>query len=265
MRGEINFLHRMKIAMIEEAFQLSNANLLYFDSDTFFTSDPSVYLSSLSPENSFMHLFEYNFSALKNTSFEEGYKFYNLISNQKFELSNCLAFEVRADHASWNAGVMMLHLSHARFIKDVYALTNQFYPKTKNHASEQFAFSILLQENTHLQSCASVIYHYWYKVKKIIIDLFLEQNIPALSSLVLDQRLASVKSYTQTLPHYLDKHILMAKDNAIQAFNDQEFSKGVYWTIKAIGKGAYSDSIFIKDILYHIKAKIIKNKAVEKN
>ncbi|WP_143434800.1 hypothetical protein [Hymenobacter roseosalivarius] len=37
MRGHIDFVHRMKIAAIEEAFGLyAEANILYVDSDTFF-------------------------------------------------------------------------------------------------------------------------------------------------------------------------------------------------------------------------------------
>src|SRR5689334_14514320 len=40
MRGSIDFLHRMKIALIEESFQTLEGNILYADSDTFFTADP---------------------------------------------------------------------------------------------------------------------------------------------------------------------------------------------------------------------------------
>src|SRR5687768_13054444 len=40
MRGEIDFLHRMKIALIEEAFTLINGPLFYTDSDCFFIADP---------------------------------------------------------------------------------------------------------------------------------------------------------------------------------------------------------------------------------
>src|SRR5689334_15023080 len=34
MRGDIDFLHRMKIAIIEETFRLKKCNVLYVDSDT---------------------------------------------------------------------------------------------------------------------------------------------------------------------------------------------------------------------------------------
>src|SRR5687768_10678009 len=40
MRGDIDFLHRIKIAVIEEALILSDGAILYADSDSFFTGDP---------------------------------------------------------------------------------------------------------------------------------------------------------------------------------------------------------------------------------
>src|SRR5688500_15091363 len=39
MRGNIDFLHRMKIAVIEEAFDKTGGNIIYADSDTFFVAD----------------------------------------------------------------------------------------------------------------------------------------------------------------------------------------------------------------------------------
>lgn len=258
MRGEIDFLHRMKIALIEEAFQLSNTNLLYFDSDTFFTADPEIYVKEIAPNRSFMHLLEYEFSVLKNTTFAEGQNFYQLITNQRFQMADGSEFEVSLNHSSWNAGVMMFHRSHSRFIPDVYALTNQFYPKTKNHASEQFAFSLILQESTTLKSCEPVVYHYWYNVKKTIIDEFLEQKMTELSNKILGERLKKVILFTKQLPGFFDNHLLTAKDNAIQAFNEDKFKKGFQYSMKALNKGGLKDTKFLKDVLYHIKRLMFK-------
>src|SRR5215207_5956975 len=91
MRGEINFLHRMKIAVIEEAFSLTEGPLIYADSDTFFTADPIPLVNELEPAKGFMHLWEYRFEELRNVSWPVGETFRDfvaLIDSREFLLAN---------------------------------------------------------------------------------------------------------------------------------------------------------------------------------
>lgn len=256
MRGNIDFLHRMKIALIEEAFESIEGPMLYADSDTFFIADPTPLMQQVSEEKAFMHLWEYRFESMRNLPLPAGETFrafLNLIENNKFKLADGTQISVSPDQVSWNAGVMLFHPDHARFIPDVYALTDQFYPDTKNHAAEQYAFSIVLQNNTTLQPCDQVIYHYWYRVKKQIVDLFLaEQLSDAWSSLPLSQKLRKVEEWSKLLPDYFDKHILTIRDNAIQAFNDNHHIRGYVYALKAILQSPF-DKAFLKDVIYHTK------------
>ena len=262
MRGKIDFLHRMKIALIEEAFVKTEGSILYADSDTFFTADPAPLMNQLSVDCSFMHVWEYQFERMRNLPLPAGETaraFLSLIETNSFWLANQETLKITPQHSSWNAGVMMLHRSHKAFIPDVYALTDQFYPSTQNHASEQYAFSIVLQKNTELRACDQVIYHYWYRVKKEIIDRFLLSMInPEWANRSLDERITAIKHYTYSLPSLLERHVLMLKDNSIQALNENQFSKGYVWALKAFKKGAYSDKKFIKDVLYHLKRQLTK-------
>jgi len=260
MRGKIDFLHRMKIAMIEEAFGKLKGNMLYADSDTFFIADPTDMLNKVSEEVSFMHLKEYEFSQLKSLSLWAGKTFSafaDLIELKAFELPGGRTLKVTPAHASWNAGVMFFHPSHARFIPDVYALTDQFYPETGNHASEQYAFSIILSDYTRLSSCDDVIFHYWYSVKKQIVDAFLKKKFSKeWPFMLLDEKLSEVKKWTRMLPDYMQNHTLMLKDNAIQAFNKDCFSEAYKWTFKAVLKSPLGDKRFYKDVMYHTKRKV---------
>jgi hypothetical protein len=257
MRGDIDFLHRMKIALIEEAFDTYKSNLLYTDSDTFFTADPTPLMQTLSPNRSYMHLWEYKFESMEEMPLPAGKTFHaylDLIKSKAFKLADGTSFTISPQLSSWNAGVMMMHSSHAAFIPDVYELTEQTYPETKNHASEQYAFSIVLETRTKLQACDNVIYHYWYNVKKSIIDEFLGYSLNSTwAALDMKRKLLIVKAWTKKMPVYFDEHVFALRDNAIQAFNRNEFSTGYKWALKALTKQPLGDKKFLKDVLYHTK------------
>jgi len=261
MRGKIDFLHRMKIAVIEEAFNKTEGNILYADSDTFFIADPGYLINQLEPGKSFMHLWEYRFEEMRHLPLPAAktlLAFLNLVEAKTFYRANGQELKVTVQDVSWNAGVMMFHPSHQRFLPDVYALTEQFYPGTMNHASEQYAFSIVLQRDTEISPCDKVVYHYWYRVKKQIVDLFLEEKLHSeWSQKPLDEKLAEVEQWTAKLPRLFITHILTIRDDAIQAFNDHKLAEGYRHALQAIIKAPF-DKTFLKDVLYHTKKKLIK-------
>jgi hypothetical protein len=259
MRGNIDFLHRMKIALIEESFTLTKGSIFYTDSDCFFITDPASILHQVSERRAFMHLMEYPFVKEVEDKTATYENFYELIISQKFILSNGSILQVKPQHYSWNAGVMVFHPSHARFIPDVYCLTDQFYPGSQSHASEQYAFSLILQENLELGACDHIVYHYWYRVKKQIVDIFLNKELTSgWSNMDLQIKLADVKRWTQLLPSLFESHILMIRDHAIQAFNKNNFSEGYKWTAKAIMKNPFNARSFLKDVFYHTRRQLMQ-------
>lgn len=252
MRGEIDFLHRMKIALIEEAFEKTSGNLLYADSDTFFVADPGSLMNTVSPAVALMHLREYRFGALLNMQ-NPFRMFGELISGTSFKKANGDIMTVSLDQYSWNAGVMMLHATHARLLADVYTLTEQFYVPTRHHASEQFAFSVVLQNAVNLQSCEEAIYHYWYRVKKKIMDSLLEHELQlSWCDLSKEKKLMHIRKLTAMLPEYLENHILMIRDQAIQSFHENRFKQGYGFALRALLKDPFNLK-FCRDLLYHIR------------
>jgi hypothetical protein len=258
MRGEIDFLHRMKIAVIEEAFALSGGAVLYADSDTFFIHDTAPVIEGLSERKAFMHLPEYTFQKEVEDETRTYKNFYALINRQDFTLTNGSRLTVTPEHWSWNAGVMMFHPSHARFIPDVYALTAQFYSGSQSHASEQYAFSLVLQESIQLEACNNVVYHYWYRIKKQIVDHFLNARLTKTWSVsATESKLADVKAWTALLPGVFENHVWMTRDHAIQAFNKNKFSEGYRWASKAFFQKPFNSGRLLKDTLYHLKRQIM--------
>jgi hypothetical protein len=256
MRGSIDFLHRMKIALIEEAFQLyPDANIRYVDSDTFFTADALTWMESFQPGRSFMHLLEYQFEECRNMPLPAGETFrayLKFLEENKFRTSKGEEkFGARSE--SWNAGVMGLPAEVSAWIPDVYAITEQAYPMTLNHASEQYAFSLILQTRTKLTPCDQYVYHYWYRVKKQIVDLLLVDAFSTdFQSATLQEKLRIAKLLTQQLPDIFEQHILMLRDNAVQAFTDNRFSEGYRHALRALRKSPFNPQ-FIKDVLHHAK------------
>jgi hypothetical protein len=259
MRGELGFLHRMKIRIIEEVLNSSKENILYVDSDTFFVRDPAPLFRNIGKDNSVMHTNEYAFNWLKEMPLPAGAPFHavlNVIEEHYFALPGGEKTRFSPALSSWNAGVIMLHSEQQRFLPDVYAITDQLYRQTKNHSCEQYAFSIVLQTKTDVLSCAEFVYHYWYRVKKQIVDRYLNNRINrSWCSFSMDRRKQEVKKWIEILPVYLDSHILMIRDNSIQAFNTNDFNQGYQWALKAFLKNPFGLT-FMKDFLYHAKRHI---------
>jgi hypothetical protein len=256
MRGEIDFLHRMKIAIIEHAFKISGEDILYADSDTFFLGDTKKLMQQLSPSCSFMHLKEYAFESLMEMKLPAGrpfHEFVNIIRSEKIKKHDGSSITISDKQYSWNAGVMILHRSVVNLLPDVYALTDQFYPKSKNHASEQYAFSIVLQNALQLKHCDDVIYHYWHRVKKSIVDIFLAQNLTLTwSKKNTQEKVADVRMWTLSLVKSFESHILTLRDNSIQAFHENKFREAFSYAARASLKDPFNIQ-FAKDLAYHTK------------
>ncbi len=261
MRGRLDFLHRIKIAIIEEAFTLTEDNILYVDGDAFFVADPSPFFSTIGPKVSFMHEREYAFETLGDLPTPSGDPFHfvlNYIRNREFTLANGASVKFSASLYSWNAGAIMLDRSHRSLLADVYAITDQLYAATKNHASEQFAFSLVLQTNTDLKTCSPVIHHYWHRIRKEIADDFLLKNLTVGWKAIPDaEKEARILKWTRILPSYFEKHRLMLRDNAIQSFNANRFRQGYYWSARALSRRPF-DIGFFRDIMYHTRRFLFK-------
>lgn len=254
MRGQIDFLHRMKIALIEEAFDYVDGPLFYIDSDTFFTGDPSSCLEGVSDAICYMHKPEYPFRENVEDRTPTYQAFYCLTRTRDFALSSGDRLSVTEHDFSWNAGGMLFAPSHRRLIPDVYCLTDQFYPATHSHASEQYSFSLVLQRNLEIRSCEHILYHYWYRIKKQITDQYLGKKMTvSWLRMPLTEKLDTVRSSIPFLQRKFRNHYWMIRDHAIQAFNEDLFVRAYAWTFVCLFKFGTGYRQFWKDVLYHTK------------
>jgi hypothetical protein len=256
MRGSRDFVHRLKIGIIDEAFDVFEGNLLYVDSDTFFVGHPLKYTEQLSADVALMHKFEYRFEDMKDfelpalASFRA---FYSFLQSRSFTLGDGTQLQVSPGQISWNAGVILLHGSHRSYLKDVLFLTDEFYSGTQHFGCEQYAFSVILDHYITVKGCEDMVYHYWLPVKKPIADKFISHRITKeWAGRPMNEKIVEIKKWTLDFPSFFDQDVLMMKYQAIQSFNRNSFMKGYFYSAKAILKNPF-DFRFFRDIGYHTR------------
>lgn len=185
MLGESDYIHRRKVMVIDETFKkYPEDDLLFIDSDTFFISDPSKWLTEFKLGESYMHLREYTFAQGLElfSSFGGGKEpkaFIDFLELKPLTIAGeSLSFD-RNDYC-WNSGVLGLTNDISSYIPDVLRLTDDFYKNSSWFISEQLAFSLVLQTKTKIFSSDTYVYHYWGKRQKVLMDKLIESKFTAL-------------------------------------------------------------------------------------
>lgn len=172
------YIHRRKVAVIDMTFtNYPDDDLIFIDSDTFFTAEPTLFFESLSESNSLMHKEEYKLSEGLELfrSFGQGHfpeAFINHISGREYVI-NGQSMIFNADDKSYNSGVLGLSKEFRHNMQDVFNLTDDFYEHSKWFISEQLAFSLILQRTTTIITTDKFITHYWGAHQKRLMDKLL--------------------------------------------------------------------------------------------
>lgn len=260
MRGAIDFVHRVKIEIIAEAFQLIDGPLFYLDSDTCFIQNPNFVVRELNPRKVFMHQYEYRFEAMKAIPLPAGtpfHLFYDFVMGQAFRLTDGTTIEISSEQVSWNAGVIVLLPEHQKFLPDVLKLTDDFYPDTHHHGCEQYAFNIVLGKKLSMGTCPETVFHYWPVVQKTIADIFLSDKITRKwAQATVEQKRNDIKKWTLALPAFIASHSLMLRNNAVQYFHENNFKAAWPLAIRVLFRHPLDAKLW-RDWLYHLKMNVL--------
>jgi len=154
-RGDIGFVHRVKIMVLQHAAAHYAGNLLYVDTDTIFTQSPAGIFYLLSQGQRFMHLSE---GRLDNGNA------LNRKINRVLQARNAPVLAggpIAPSTQMYNAGVLGLRSTDASLLAEVLALTEQLYRHYPKHVMEQLAFSVVWARSGTVQEAAPWVYHYW--------------------------------------------------------------------------------------------------------
>lgn len=160
-KGPNQFVHRVKICIIKDCFDKYKKNILYLDSDTYFTESPFSLFNNIDTNKSIMNSNDYD---LNNA--DELYE--NLdwllirraIRDYEYTIDGNI-IKIPLTTRMWNAGVIGLSFENRGILEKVLDLTDQIYKNKKVFTAEQFAFSYYLQNHTNMMTSGNVIFHYW--------------------------------------------------------------------------------------------------------
>lgn len=171
-RGEIQFVHRLKIEMLLHAEAKYKGKFIYLDGDTYFLSSPMPLFRKIDVGHTLMHLPEGKISALRDPLSRKIKRF---LRREQFDLEGT-RYMISPDLIMWNAGVIGYASSHQGLLKKILHLTDLTYKKYQKHVMEQLSVSEVLQKATTVQRTDDVIYHYWNQKEEYqaLIQNFLE-------------------------------------------------------------------------------------------
>lgn len=253
MLGELDFIHRIKVGVIDLTFkQYPNDHLLFIDSDTFFTEDPKMLLNGFKSGQSFMHTREH--------TLEQGFQFFNAInlgkhpkdflnyiSNRDFNVKNeTLRFD-KHDY-SWNSGVLGLHTSFSTVMPDVIRLSDEFYENSKWFVSEQLAFALILQKTTDIVATEAFVAHYWGKRQKVMLDKFIGQLFHHSGGRLTEKRF--IIELTTKMKRLLKDDLIL--EQAVLALEQRHWKYGLRKSLQVILRNPVKVTTY-KELLLAVK------------
>lgn len=242
MLGGTTYIHRRKICILQDVYlRYPEDDIVFLDSDTFFISDSSSFLSSLESGYALMHEREYKI--------EDAPEIYRRYMSKKLENAEAYplafirhiessTFQVGTEQFSfnpgqhvWNSGVLGLKNEVLPFLSSVLSLSDEFYKESRWFISEQLAFGLLLQEKTHLRESSAFVNHYHQskhhvdpRINALLNEEFRERR--------LSEKLAIVRRFTTNV----NKLVILDSSSSISigAFKRQNMVKGLKFAIKAL-------------------------------
>ena len=167
-KGSINFVHRVKIALLTDFVQQHEGNILYTDTDVVFTAGIKPMVQNIAAGRLYMHVMEGKINDCSNAIMT---KLNNYLVKTGKKMKNGTPM-VTAE--LWNAGVLGFNADHTGLLDEALQFTDEMYPSFPKHITEQFAFSVLFQQTAAVMAAAPYMVHYWNlkEVRAVLADFF---------------------------------------------------------------------------------------------
>jgi len=160
-KGELNFVHRIKICVMQDCFTKYKSDIFYLDSDTYFTKSPLLLLEKISAVTSIMNSNDYDLLSADDLYENMDWLLIRrAIGSYNYTIKN-KSIKIPLTTRMWNAGVIGMSFENAKLLEKVLDLCDQIYRNKKVFTAEQFSFSYYLQNEMQLVTSEDIIFHYW--------------------------------------------------------------------------------------------------------
>lgn len=171
-RGDINFVHRVKIEVLRDFVQQQKGTVLYLDTDVYFTRSIFPILQRIEKGELFMHVSEGQLNDDATPMMAKLHRFFR--KQSAFQIGDKKE-TIPLDTVMWNAGVLGFHSDMATVLDEVLAFTDTVHRLFPKHIVEQFAFSYFFAKNGPIHNSAGSIVHYWILSEvKVVLGSFFE-------------------------------------------------------------------------------------------
>lgn len=172
-KGSINFVHRVKIKVLQDAASRFEGNFLYLDTDTCFTRNCNKLFDKISAGEL---VFDRCEGSLIDNPGGIARKMRKLLkTGNSFTIpSETEPVVIDETFTPWNAGIIGFNSGSAEVLHKVEELTDVLYTKKQLFVMEQIAFSYFFQKIRTPVAAESYIHHYWYfkEFRSILQDFF---------------------------------------------------------------------------------------------
>jgi len=173
-KGKIDFVHRVKIKILQDFILNHEGNLLYTDTDTLFCSDTSGIYKNIEDGKLYMHQNEGRIGDENNTIMRKVNRFFK--SNVLTERIK-IPPETIANLSMYNAGVLGFKTDQKHILSNSLVFTDSIYPRFPKHIVEQLAFSLYMQASGPVYEAKEEIFHYWnFKEFRSVLKVFFEKH-----------------------------------------------------------------------------------------
>lgn len=248
MVGDTKYIHRRKVYVIDLAFKSHpGKDILFIDSDTFFFKHSPKIVNDISYYESLMHKREY--SLQEGLEIFEGWglgshpkAFIKYISKNAFLVDGSWEKFTALDY-SWNSGVLGISKDNAKYLPDIFNLTDNFFLNSEWFISEQLAFSLVLQRRTTIFAVDDVVIHYWGKRQKKYMDKMLGDFLTSTSATKF-KSVSLIKDSTR----YFHKSLLfdIMLEQAIIALKHKHWRYGILKSLQVLLKKPFDKSTIVE-------------------
>ncbi len=201
-QGKDKFCHRLKLVIIKNHLYQYNNNVIYFDSDMFFSNDILNFINQLRPNKSLMFENEFN---IKKRNRKGAKKYTKLLQSGILDKYNKIEYP-----DMYNAGVIGIHYINKNLIDDAILVCDMVFSILKNfNNAEQFAIALILQNNTEIITGQKYILHYW-DIKDFYINEFekyIDYKTQNIDDIINRIKLNPIPFYKKKQPFAINKII----------------------------------------------------------